>query len=91
MKELAKKMEELERRLKELEDKFEKLNDNPPLKFEEIQNASRIWDNVSKYYTNVHSTKVEPDGKKILSIDLDYCTCDIVFEEGRYYKKEVEK
>ena len=87
---LLKKVEALEKQVFELKAQIEELTKNPPLEFDEIKSGERIWDSKNKYHLDIHDTYYnESTDEKFLQVDLGYCPCPILFEEGRYYRKEL--
>lgn len=79
--------------------------DNPPLKFEEIEEGMWIWDNKEKFWIKALETvivgeteysefyqDIYVDGVKALKIGYhDFNWKITVFEENRFYRKQVEE
>lgn len=65
--------------------------DNPPLKFEEIKKGVWIWDNVSKGWMKVETTR-ETYTKFIECWTIGWALLKMYeFEPNRFYRKEVQE
>lgn len=66
--------------------------DNPPLKFEQIEDLDILWHNKREEYIKVTSKFINKIGKETICFvyfGSDYEDYDY-FEEGMFYRKEVE-
>jgi hypothetical protein len=61
--------------------------DNPPLKFEELEEGMVVWDNLEKNYIEICDSF---NGQKIyykFGINIPYI---FMFQENRFYRRQVE-
>lgn len=66
--------------------------DNPPLKFDELEENMWVWDNKRKVKLLIAYCYSEDDmGYYNLSNPEDYKYVHIEFEENRFYRKEVQE
>jgi hypothetical protein len=66
--------------------------DNPPLKFDELEENMWVWDNKRKVKLLIAYCYSEDDmGYYNLSNPEDYKYVHIEFEENRFYRKQVEE
>ena len=66
--------------------------DNPPLKFDELEENMWVWDNKRKVKLLIAYCYSEDDmGYYNLSNPEDYKYIHIEFEENRFYRKEVQE
>lgn len=64
--------------------------DNPPLKFEELRKNMWVWDDVKKNYDQMKRiTIINSEKRPYKYIDFERNGV-IEFEEGRFYRKQVE-
>lgn len=71
----------------ELEQLINEHFDNPPLKFEELEEGMVVWDNLEKNYIEICDSF---NGQKIyykFGINIPYI---FMFQENRYFRKQVE-
>lgn len=61
--------------------------DNPPLSFEEMKEGDWIWDNVLKEYIHILTIDFEVPSEGLIETKNEY----VPFEEGRFYRKQVEE
>lgn len=72
---------------------FEVINayfDNPPLKFEELEEEMWVWDNKEKMYIkscNKYDTKEYGEG---IRVQIGFDLVRYHYEENRYYRKQVK-
>lgn len=76
---------------------IEEYFDNPPLKFEELEEDMWVWDRRDNKYVHIYMTRIyEYDtgcffkGQKLLRIYCDSGWYDTEFVENRFYRKQVE-
>lgn len=69
-----------------LQNEIERLKDNPPLKFEELKENMWVWD--SKYNEWCYICFIS--GKYPHRKYIDNCISDGIFEENRFYRREVK-
>lgn len=63
--------------------------DNPPLKFEELEEDMWVWDDYNKEYKQIAKTNLDKMGIWYYGV---YCEYEVdKFEENRLYKKEVKE
>lgn len=78
--------------IKQLENLIKEHFDNPPLKFEEIEDLDILWHNKREEYIKVTSKFINKIGKETICFvyfGSDYEDYDY-FEEGMFYRKEVK-
>nr|DAG84201.1 MAG TPA: hypothetical protein [Caudoviricetes sp.] len=65
--------------------------DNPPLKFDELEEEMWVWDNKEKMYIkSCNNFDTEENGKGI-RVQMGFDLVRIKFEENRFYRKQVEE
>lgn len=67
--------------------------DNPPLKFEELEENMWVWDNKYKLYVQIDEDFKQKDGFIIVVFSNDYHNqeCEYTtFAENRFYRREVK-
>lgn len=73
--------------------------DNPPLKFEELEVDMWVWDNAKKWWIKVLEIRVAnneddvfAEGIKIIKLGYHVFNWqEFIFEENRFYRKQVEE
>ena len=73
--------------------------DNPPLKFEELEVGMWVWDNTKKWWIKVLEIRVAnneddvfAEGIKIIKLGYHVFNWqEFIFEENRFYRKQVEE
>ena len=60
---------------------------NPPLRFEELKEGMWIWDNVLKEYIHILTIDFGVPSGCLIETENEY----VPFEEGRFYRKQVEE
>lgn len=92
-------VEDLEKTFIQLEQSYDSLWDsvhsNPPLKFEELKVGMWVWDNNLKWYFEIGICKVQVEGCENLKMfkvkNYDDSLSLMIFEENRFYRKQVEE
>lgn len=58
-----------------------------PLSFEDLKEGMWIWDNVLKEYIHILTIDFEVPSEGLIETENEY----VPFEEGRFYRKQVEE